>query len=307
MTASAPIPGIADPHAGTFASKPVIRVPERDTLILSSYIPHVNPENITVTCNGEPILAPLNSKRGRPFTVAQVPPEYRFAIDPNGEVLSQFVFLERFTAWYTEQYQFHEKDSGVKVEMGRIERQHIPNVKAFVTVEVDPTNRKKLKPTHYNPGETAGAVPDHFVDRKGERIDATRIELLTRAYHENRGSLKGYEVKLVEERLGMSNPSSGDIAGALTLLNQMLSDGEINAETHSKRVAMLTGAPMPEEETAVETAVEATESEPDDEPVDSRLVAHCGKKLKTLGQRRSHEALSKKCGACEEYRKSHKR
>ncbi len=301
MTASASIPGITDPHAETFAPKTVRRVPERDTLILSSYIPHVNPENITVTCNGEPLLAPLNSERGRSFTVAHVPPEHRFAIDPNGEVLSQFMFLERFTAWYEEQYTFHESDAGVKVEMGRIERQHIPNVKAFVTVEVDPANRKRFKPTHYDPGATAGAVPDHFVDRQGEKIDASRIEILTRAYHENRSRLKPHEVRLVEERLGMSSPSGSDIAGALTLLNQMLHDGEINAETHSKRVAMLTGSPMPETETAVEPVEE--ESELEEGLVDERFVAHCGAKFKKLGHRRSHERLSKKCGICEEHRK----
>ncbi len=224
-------------------------ITERDTHIWSKYVPHENPAGTVVTQDG----VPLPGVRGKlQFTVAEVAPERRWVVRPNGEILHQHEFESSLLLW-REEYFF-----GVlgKKPYGDLRKEVIKSVDKFVSMTVDSANPKKLIPIGMAEAEARdkGKRPSEWMDSQDNDSSIggnDRMRLLLHAYRnpDLRKRLKPYEIEECEKHIGESiAPVSdgGALMGRLEELNQMLKDKDITPAVHSKRVALLTGAPLPE-------------------------------------------------------------
>jgi len=298
---SAPFPGeeslqdLAHPKHGIFV---VLEDEHVRGMVPSFYNDHPN-KDIVVKHKGEPILS-----CGKPFTVGQVPIERRWAIGYDGEVVDELNFRKLHIQWYEEYFrELVRLQPDLKGKMvGGQPDYDIPDPVRFVAVQVDPTNPKKFVPVNYAPHETAGARPDSFYSRDGEKLDKERLEILTASYADPklRAKMKPYEIAEVESTLGIAKNSGSDgIASKLELLNSMLQAGDLSPEAHSKQVALLTAKPMEKE--AKPASVEPEEKPEIQAPMSFTETARCGKTFtkKTergaLGAVRFHQ---RRCPSC---------
>jgi hypothetical protein len=246
MSASAPFPGessyeeIANPRQAHFV---VVDNKERG-MIPSFYIPHGNPEEITVTMNGVPLLAEVS---GRPFTVAEIPIERRWAVRADGEILDGMKFRDMFIRHYQEYFsELGRRNPDNPTPDGGKADLNIKSVDRFVSVMVDPANPSQFVPMHYDSNVTAGAKPDKFYKRDGEEVEGSRISVLCSSYADplTRKRMTADEIAEVEAHLGMAGGkvSGSEIATKLEVLNGLLTEGLLSAEQHSQKVAALTGA-----------------------------------------------------------------
>jgi hypothetical protein len=324
MTNSAPFPGeptlqeLASPKHGIFIKLEGGHV---RGMIPSFYVEHLQPGDLVVKVNGEPLLSPDRIK-GKPFVVAQVPIERRWAISHNGEVMGELEFRKHYIMWYDEYFRelARENPDLENVDGGKADYD-IPDPIRFVSVQVDETNPRQFVPANYDPHGTAGARSKQFFTSEGEEIDEDRLQVLCNAYADPklRKRLKSSELEEVERSLGI--PSSGggsDIASKLELLNSMLEAHDLTTEQHSKQVALLTGADIPVQKPTSETekhdsmrtqepgdaatAESVTELNPGEPPTHT-ASARCGKQFTkpthrgALGSVRFHQ---QKCPACKE-------
>lgn len=251
---SAPIPAelanrSADPlGAAAFGQTTLKVIKDRNGAhIPSFYRMHEDPAGTLVTQNG----VPIPGVRGKlSFTVADVAPERRWAITESGEVLPQHVFESQLQLVREEWFAEVQK---VKAP-GDLSKEPIPTVQFYVSRTVDPTHPGRLIPIGFD----ENAKPDDGIERrlwdaKGEEYVSgdERLRLLVDAYHSptKRKVLKPWEIEEVERHLGGSQ-APGDTQGLVSKLeelNAMLASGDITAAVHSRRVALLTGAPVPAE------------------------------------------------------------
>ena len=113
--------------------QPVI-FPDRGTHAPGWYVRHEKPASILVKHRGKPIPPG--------FSVAEVAPEYRWAIQADGEVMDQLDFMQKHELWWGESY---------SIKGGQIPDpscRHIPKVERFVARRVsrtDPTHTEYIR------------------------------------------------------------------------------------------------------------------------------------------------------------------
>ena len=243
----------------------VIYIKERETHIPSWYVPHNDPESITVKQRGVPL-----ESTGRTFTVSEVAPERRWAIGPDGEVLAQNMFERQIVLWYEE---FFSKVKG-KTPPDGVHKKVQPRVERFVKLTVDPQNPSApLIAIGYRDAEHAarGSVSDKLWDAQGEEgVDRMKTLVKSYAHPKMRKMLTQRELEDVKSYMAHegievdTSDGSGGLVAKLEELNGMLRDGDITSEVHSKRVALLTGAEVqPEVFPAPPESVKAEEVEGD--------------------------------------------
>jgi hypothetical protein len=265
---SAPFPTPVDP----FAKQRVIIIKERDVHVPTWYVPHEDPDTITVMEDGLPLIPTIK--------VGMIAPERRWAVRPSGNLLSQNEFKELYKRKYVEWFAVCESKP-LKVS-GKPENIWIPHVTEYVKWKVDPRNAKSptLVPIH-EPEDTTGAKPKNFHDGEGEKLPGARLDHLAACYRDPklRGVLTPAETAEVEAYLGTQGvpvTTGVDLASQLEVLNDLLAAGDITPEVHSRRVALLTGTVVPEE-------VQETPSE--------GVQAPCGKMLHPRSARHHEQSV----------------
>jgi hypothetical protein len=266
--AASPFGAIANP----------VPVPDRNTHIPAFYVrnPHTDPSTI-VKQDGVPLMG-VDKK---PYTIAQVAEERRWAVGLDGEVMDQTDFHVRLGENRLEFYAMQRQMGNPNAQFdGDIQREHVPAVQDYVCWEVDPQDPGKLRMIGYDPHGTDGAKPEAFVDSQGERIEEARLDILHQAYvnPKLRKSLQPSEIAEVEAYLGVEPGTGSDgIASKLELLTEMRTNGEITDEAYIAKVAALTGAPAPE------TAPKEIEQAP------AEFVSACKRTWKNELARKTHE------------------
>lgn len=193
--------GQADPHAAVFQPTQVIAIPQRDAHIPSWYVQHQNPEKITVTQDGLPVLSPPGAANRRSFTVAEVAPELRWAIQQNGEVLPQHIFDNQMQQVYEE---YSTKVLG-DAFVGNVGREKRRNVCAYVSRCVSQDDPRKLRPIGYDPMANRGRKPTVLWSADGETMieGDQRLAVLIASYRDPvlKNKLKPWELEEVEKVL----------------------------------------------------------------------------------------------------------
>jgi hypothetical protein len=146
------------------------------------------------------------------FTIGDVAPEYRWAINPEtGVIMSKAEFRQSFERWYAAHYTMR----GEQVEG---EPLTIPSVKDFVSLKVDPDDITRVVPMTYDPHRPVLSKPRSMYDRDGEVLSAAQIAAI-----EGRGK--------------------ADESGAqMKMLVDQLKAGDITQEVYQKRSMELFGA-----------------------------------------------------------------
>lgn len=238
---SAPFPGMMNPDPGEnaiFQRAEILVIEERGVHVPSWYIRHEKDgDGIVVTQNGVPFLPQ--------FTVAQVPPERRWAIDPTGEVLPTQEFAKRFIEWREEWFTKADPDVETRgiPQHWSAKNAHIPSVENFVKVQVDPRDRSKYIPMGYDPRKTAGALPDKLYDHEGEYVEGeARVRMLIDQYRKDQTKLMPHEITEVENRLGIKSGPEGNALAQLELLTKLRESGAIDDATFASQASELLGA-----------------------------------------------------------------
>jgi hypothetical protein len=296
---SAPFPH--DPHAEAFAPQSVVKIKDRPFHIPTFYKRHEDPAGIVVKQDGLPLLS--DSKRE--FTVADVPPERRWAIRENGEIISKDEFKRLLTHVREEWFRLVQTDGK---EVGQVpphwnpNREKVPSVRQYVSVMVDPRKPSRLIPMHYDPNATRGARPDTLYDKDGENPISgdARIEILCHQYAQDKTRLLDHERKEVEAHLGIAaDAGTGGVVAKIEELTSMFTAGEITDSVYAKRVAALTGketvavegTPAVAESVSVETEEVARSSA---KGLDVRSLMPCGLKVHNTKAQR-HQQRCEKC------------
>lgn len=214
-------------------------IPERGVYIALWYDPsmHPRPEQIVVSerVNGE--LVPLMPKR----TVADVAPEFRPFIRPDGSILTGDEFKDRYKRWQEESFKFH----GSRIPKGwNSEFQCIPNPRKITALGVDPVDPRRHRTIGYDPNATKGATPSTLHTSSGEPIPRDRMEMLVEAYQSpaHRKALKKQELEEVEAYLESQGGNNGvsPVSAKLNVLTEMLHSGELTQNQYLAKVEALT-------------------------------------------------------------------
>lgn len=263
-----------DPSERVFQKHEAIFIEERGTHVPTFYIRHQSPESIRVMRKGIPLLPG--------FTVAQVPPERRWAIGPDGNLLAQADFESRLTLAYEEAYTL----IGQKVN-GDPKREPVPDVARYVSVQIDPTNPSRFIPMGYDPNATLGRKPEKLFDRHGEN-PRNRMEVLKEAYSVNPANLLPSERAEVEREIGVS--TSDPKLARLESLSADLASGRISADDYATTVSALMGHAivLKRQEPAKATVQRRNKPTP--------ITMACGKQLDPRGKLWH----VKKCQKCQE-------
>jgi hypothetical protein len=294
MVASSAFPQAASPFSAVASPIPV---PDRNTHIPASYVrnPHVNPENIIVKKDGVPLLG----ANGAQFSVAQIAEERRWAVQLNGEVMSQIDFSAKLTAVRLEFFQML-RDRGNKNARfeGNPDFEYVPEASKYVSWCVDPESSARLIQIGYDPKASSGAKPDAFYDSEGEKLNESRMEMLVRAYHDRqlRKALKTSEIEEVKAHLEIDDDlDDGGIAAKLEQLTELKAEGILDDTQYIAKVAALTGAAPKQAETLTTTP------KPNQVVVQTvdLLTSLCGENTECKGKagKRMHEMHCKKCKA----------
>lgn len=239
-------------------------VEERGDYIPDWYQPHANPEMTVVTQGGKPI--------GNGFTVADMPIEHRWAVQENGEILPgdqfQKLYLQWREGWFLYASSEARRGEGGIPDNWKRENEHVPNVRNFVQLQVDPRDESKLIPMGYDPQATAGTVPTRLWDSKEERFleGEERMQRLVEAKQKGL-KLLPHEESDVSKYLADGNmpqtSSEAPLKSQIELLNRLKEQGVLTAEQHSSQVAALFHVELPEPAPEPEAPAEP---EPDPEP-----------------------------------------
>lgn len=288
MAAASPFPNVASTLQPLAQA---IYIAERFTHIPAFYVrtPHLDAMNTQVTQNGNPLLG-LDKK---PFVVAQVAEERRWAIQADGEVLPQVEFaamLEKVRMEYYAVLRTQGHPNAGYPEHNDPARDYIPAVARYVSWRVDPEDNTKLIQIGYDKHATAGAKPEAFVDNQGERLAESRMETLTRAYHDSnlRARLTAREKEEVEAHLDLKGGGTDEIASKLQILTELRNSGDLDDEAYIAKVAALTGAPAPKRLAPSKPPKKVKAERPE-------VPAMCGKVCKGDFGRRAHERQCEKC------------
>jgi len=265
-----------------------IPVPERGTHIPALYVrnPHRDPEHTVVKQGG----IPLKDYNGNEFVVAQVAPERRWAILEDGEIMSVEAFKPAYQAKILEYYEMLKSNGHPDAKyVGNLDAEPIPHPRYYVRWTVDPMDSAHLREIGYDPNATDGSVPEFFYDKKGDKIEAARIDVLCQAYASPKGrkQMTKSEIEEVETYLGIAATSAAGsdlVASKLEVLTELFNDQAISEADYLRRVMNLTGA--------------AEESEPEPEVSEAKqpTTARCGAQgLKGNGGKLAHERRCKKC------------
>lgn len=238
-------------------------VEERGDYIPDWYKPHQSPETTLVTENGKPV--------GAGFTVADMPIEHRWAVQEDGELLpgDQFhkLYLQWREGWFLYASPEARRGEGGIPDNWKRENEHVPSVRAFVQLQVDPRDESKLIPMGYDPQATAGTVPTRIWDSKEERFleGEERMQRLVEAKQKGL-KLLPHEDADVSQYLADGNvpqaSSEAPLKGQIELLNRLREQGVLTAEQHSAQVAALFSVELPQ-----------PAPEPDPEPVEELPAA----------------------------------
>ena len=296
---SAPFPDIAaprgsDPHGDVFQPKNVIYIEERNEHVPTWYVQHENPSSIRVKINGIP----------QDYTVADVPPERRWAINADGDVLAQSEFGPLMERKYDEYFRVvHGKQFP-----GSVKREFVPRVERYVAVKVDPVDKRRLMPQGYNPNATAGSTSKVLYDKDGENPleGEDRLRLLASYYQDpkGKGRLKEHEIAEVEAYLreaggGTVPVTQDDTAARLEVLTELLGTGDITQETYVKRVGALTGiAPIAGSDCKPTLDMVAKATVKKAKPKKKPIVMECGAEVWPFHKTR-HIAKCEKCKTAE--------
>jgi hypothetical protein len=119
----------------------------------------------------------------KPFTVAEVPMERRWAIRADGEVMEKSAYREGLQRLAHDLYELRKMTNpSVKYE-GVLTREPSYPIKDYVSMMVDPDDESKLIPMHYDPNKTRGAVPKQLASTDGDKITfKPRLDSLLEAY-----------------------------------------------------------------------------------------------------------------------------
>ena len=255
-----------------------IDIPERGNIIPAFYVrnPHQDPAHTTVTQNNVPLLGADK----KPFVVAQVAEERRWAIHENGEVREKSEFRDMLAQIRLDWYALRN----AKYD-GNVMLEHTPEVGAFVKWTVDPHDPSNLLMIGFDEHATDGAKPEHYVDGEGDPIAEPRLDMLCRAYADLRlrKKLTPGEIKEVEAYLEVDADAGRDgVAAKIELLTTMHDDGDITDVDYMKRISELAGAKAPESVV---------------EPPEMPFKAACGHACKTRAGVKAHE---RHCDECSE-------
>jgi hypothetical protein len=243
-----------------------IPIPERET-----YVPAFTPKHKNES-------APVLSRKGEPlgFTIGEVLPERRFAIDTDGRCLDEREFEPMYFKWV----------SLVCAPDGRI-------------VSLASINK------YFDPRLEPVPNPEDFVNARivGEKIipitfDETKVEI-PRNYEDRRFTAQG-ELVAAQNKASLADRTA---LAKVEALNDLVKDGTITVEQFSAKVAQLMGG------ATVEEAVQATEKPPGfdaalPEPTKGEFVAPCGADdFKYEHNMKAHRKFCQK-PECVEYRMS---
>jgi hypothetical protein len=247
MTTAVPFPPQPGPahRAGS-----VTLIPERNEFIPPSYVPHKDPGSIVVKLNGQPLEGG--------FTVAEMLPERRWAVGPDGELMPQLEFAEKYQRKLYDWFQY----ASVEGRAGRgkvpssfaVHREPIPNVAHYVAFRVDLRDSRQILPMGFDPDATKGTQPKRLWNSAEERFveGAERLSILVEAYRleqsGGRRTLKSYEREEVEAHLSgtKSIPQVANQTQAkIQVLTELRSAGTINDEQYAASVAKLFGVQGP--------------------------------------------------------------
>ncbi len=269
-----------DPFAQTFRRTEAIAIPERGTHIPTWYTPHESPETIVVKSGGIPLRPVAAGDGWQPFTVADVAPELRWAIKPDGEVLPQHEFDVLYIRKIEEFYRVVEG----RGYPGNVQREHIPRVDRYVSYTVDRTNPARYAPIGYEPHPKNAQTASVLFDSDGENpvSGEERMALLEKCYDDPRlrRRLKPHEIAEVERRR-KDDP--------LALAMAELRAGKIDADEFQRRVQATLGT-----QALIETARERKAQKPRPKPSKKKMT--CGAEIFSV-QIARHRKDCQVCGA----------
>jgi len=191
--ASAPFPAADNP----FETRAPIKIEMRGTVVPSFYLRHERDgAGIVVKKSGVPLLPT--------FTVDRVPPERRWAIRPDGELLEQAEFESLLERVYIEAGRAYSHD-GRQTPKWNPRNCAIPRVERYVSVEINPMKPSEFIPMGYRPRGVPGArqIPERYFDGQGEPVEARPMDVLLDCYYDDRMKkrLLPHEIEAVEKHL----------------------------------------------------------------------------------------------------------
>lgn len=244
-----------------------IPIPERETYVPAWGTRHSS-ESIQVTQNGEPCG----------FSVGDVLPERRWAIEPSGELKGQLEFERDYLKWITN---VCTPDRRV-IPLASVNKnyapalEHIPNVYDFVAVKYD--DNEKLVPIDYDATKAAPKVQRKLYDHEGRPMSAKEAAKASARRSSDRESLA--QMKLLQTLHADGKLSADDLASAVTAL---LAGDSTDAESEI--------ASPPEGFDRVESDEEWIAAA----PKRKTIVAPCGKEFPKQGSLTMHMRF---CGDC---------
>jgi len=220
-----------------------IPIEDRGVHIPAFYVrnPHRNPK-LVVTQDGLPLLG-MDKK---PFTIAQVAPERRWAVLEDGNVMNQTDFDAAKKKGVFEYYEMLRARGNPDAKYsGKIDCEPIPAAAEYVAWRVDPEDATKLLQIGFDPNATDGARAKQFHTREGEAIEATRLDVLCQAFATEAGrkQMTDAEIAEVEAHVGVRASAGGDgVAAKLEMLTDLKNAGSLSDEAYIDAVSKLTGA-----------------------------------------------------------------
>lgn len=211
------------------------------------YVPHKNLGTL-VTQDGQPV--------GSGFTVGEMLPERRWAVQENGELLGQLQFGELY-AKKLEQWFLYASPEALEGKGRRApssfvtNREHVPSVRDYVSMKIDPRDPRKIIEMGYDPDATKGTRPKRLWDSTKERFieGAERMAVLSEQYNREQAGeprkLTPFEREEVEAYKA-GNSSFGAVPlnatqAKIEALTDLLRDGVITKEQYGDRVAAIFG------------------------------------------------------------------
>ena len=255
MSATAPFPQPGFPGATHALGTPI---PSR-----KEYVPawcpwasgqfSADPDKVIVRFGGEP-LEPE-------FTVSEVLPERRWAIQENGELLEGIHFQDKYQRKLEDWFHVASPEALTGQPTGipksfRVHNEPVPNPRDYVAWTLDKRDSDKLVPIGFDPEATKGARPTRLWDSENERWleGHERMNALVRAYREEenggRLTLRPYEREEVQRHLAGGGTAGGgmnEVQAKLEMLRDLRQRRKITEAQFASEVADLFGVDEDEE------------------------------------------------------------
>jgi len=230
--------------------------------VVPPWAPEIRDFSIPVKVNDE------KGTRELGFTIGEVAPECRWAIDPDtGIVMTNAQFREKFPLWYNAHYTMRPEP--VEIEG---EPLSIPGVIEFVSKKVHPNDITKLVPMGFDP------------DRP---VTATRAEIENRVLHYP-------EIRAGEDTEDQKR--ANESASKMEVLIKLHDEGVLSDEQFAEQSKSIYGGSVVVGEEGTDSSEPSVaEPLPEEAPMTHAL---CGKTVKVKGKH-LHEL---RCGACAKVR-----